>query len=129
MTDLWYPTEAQLAMMNAEKTVYVHRVVPQGLFSPGTLHIFGKVNSLHETLELERKYYPRWDAFDQAEFNASAERMLQQRERGYLFGWWHSVDEVVGEPGSAHVTDLVQIPFHLFEKFRLANWNTGTFYA
>jgi hypothetical protein len=115
-------TDAHRTLLDATETLYVYRHV-------AGLDIWGEVPSLDETIKIERAYYPdpfTDDGEDAAEFGSSAARMIDSRQRGYLFGRWYSIVEPHGELGSAHVIVVTRISRSLFDAARLLNWGPPT---
>jgi hypothetical protein len=70
--------------------------------------IFGRVSTEDELREKEDEH--------------TLESLRDAHERGYRFGWWHSVIEIEGEPGSQHLVNLWPISPEQYAEARRAEW-------
>lgn len=83
--------------------------------------IFGKVMTREEVHESEHRGAVA--PFDIAEADATTQRVFEQHERGYLFGWAYSVIEPLGEPGDTHRAHVWPIGTDLFEAVKAVGWD------
>jgi hypothetical protein len=79
--------------------------------------IFGEAWTAQQMIDSETEH-----GADEDEAKHSAQHILDQRRRGYLFGKAWSVIEPRGELGTTHVSEVVPIPFALFEYARRNDW-------
>jgi hypothetical protein len=57
------------------------------------------------------------------ECSAEDRRLVDSFERGYRYGWAYSVVVPDGEPGSTHISTMVQISADEFEEAKALNWD------